>query len=112
MVAGLIFRLIIAEFEYRHYQKIYPIRRQCFQIESAIDLYKANYGHFPSATNGLSFLLEDEDCRKFLSDNTNLNDPWGTPYRFQVKGNYSVVDSAGPDLKFDTEDDIHSLNSH
>lgn len=33
-------------------------------------------------------------------------DPWGTPYRYRIIDNKPVVDSAGPDGKFDTEDDI------
>jgi hypothetical protein len=111
ILTGIILRMIMAEIEYRNYQKTYPIRRQCYQLECAIDLYKNLNGHFPTESNGLAFLLADQDCRKFLSD-TNLNDPWGTPYRFRVNGNFSVVDSAGLDHKFDTKDDIHSLNSH
>jgi general secretion pathway protein G len=44
----------------------------------------------------------------FLSSRSNTEDPWGTPYRIQCEPEHVVVVSAGPDLVFDTEDDISS----
>ena len=103
--------MILQQIDFRKAQSILPTKKQCYQIECAIDLYKNINGTFPPVTNGLGFLLADEGCRKLLT-NTNLNDLWGNPYRFTIKGAFSAVDSAGPDGKFDTDDDIHSLNSH
>ena len=44
----------------------------------------------------------------FLSSRANTEDPWGTPYRIVCEAEYVVAVSAGPDLVFDTEDDIGS----
>jgi hypothetical protein len=74
--------MILAEVDYKRAQAVFPIRSQCNQLEWAIDLYKANNGSFPSTTNGLGFLLLDEDCRKLLN-NTNLVDPWGQTIQIQ-----------------------------
>ena len=44
----------------------------------------------------------------FLSSRSNTEDPWGTPYRIVCEAEHVVAVSAGPDLVFDTEDDISS----
>jgi hypothetical protein len=44
----------------------------------------------------------------FLSSRSKTEDPWGSPYRIVCKAEHVVAVSAGPDLVFDTEDDISS----
>lgn len=34
------------------------------------------------------------------------NDPWGTEYAFEIEDGQLMVQSAGPDHEFDTDDDI------
>ena len=87
----------------------FPIREECENFEDALGLYKEIHGSYPSVTNGLEILLNDEDCKKLLK-NTNLVDPWGTPFRYKSGANFLEVYSAGPDQKFDTPDDIHSFH--
>jgi type II secretory pathway pseudopilin PulG len=108
LFAGLSVRLIPALFEKKRAEGIYPVRVQCRNFEDAINLYKANYGAYPSESNALSIIVKDDDCLKLLKS-TNLNDPWGTPFRFRIIGGHAVVDSAGKDRKFDTSDDVHSF---
>ncbi len=45
--------------------------------------------------------LRDSNVAKRIRD-----DPWGTPYQFQCDGSDVLVSSAGPDLEFETDDDI------
>ena len=101
-------RLIIAFFEFNKYNKIHPVREQCRNFSDAINLYKALYGSYPSESNALVIIIKDEDCKKLIR-NTNLNDPWGTPFRFKIVDGRPAVDSAGPDRKLDTSDDVHSF---
>lgn len=86
----------------------YPIREQCRNLEDAIRLYKARYGDYPSETNMLVVIANDDVCRKLIRV-PNLSDPWGTPYRARILNDRPVVDSAGEDRKFDTADDIHGF---
>lgn len=47
-----------------------------------------------------------DELKEFVPSFTG-EDPWGTPYRTKCERGLSV-DSAGPDKKFDTPDDVHS----
>jgi Type II secretion system (T2SS), protein G len=107
-VFGLCGRLIPDFYEKSKAERIYPIRQQCRDFLDAVSLYKANYGAYPEEKNALTILINDSDCRMLLKK-TNLDDPWGTPFRFRIIDGHPVVDSAGPDRKFDTPDDIKSF---
>ncbi|MBO5751946.1 MAG: prepilin-type N-terminal cleavage/methylation domain-containing protein [Kiritimatiellae bacterium] len=49
------------------------------------------------------------DSEPFLDGGEGaLYDPWDTEYKLEVKGKRFAVVSAGPDVTFDTEDDIRS----
>ena len=81
LFVGLSVRLIPAFFEQKKAERIYPVREQCRNFEDAINLYKANYGIYPSGSNALAIIIKDEDCRKLLR-NTNLAG-WGRVCWFQ-----------------------------
>ena len=102
------FRMVMLEVEAKRINALLPVRVQCQRFRDAVQLYSDSLHFNPPITNGLGFLLNVEECRKMLV-NTNLNDPWGTPYRLRFEGSFPVIDSAGPDRKFDTSDDIHSF---
>jgi hypothetical protein len=108
LFVGLSARLIPAFFEQKKAERVYPIREECRNFEDAINLYKALHGSYPSGSNALSIVVNDTDCRKLLKS-TNLDDPWGTLFRFRIIDGHPVVDSAGQDHRFDTSDDIHSF---
>jgi hypothetical protein len=109
MIAGVAF-VMVGNLIDAHRAKVQlPIREQCTKFEDALNVYKANYGDYPSTKDGLEVLLAEEDLRKIIG-NTNLLDPWGTPFRYRIIDGRSHIDSAGPDKKFDTSDDIHSFH--
>ena len=44
---------------------------------------------------------------KQMSAGSNLNDPWGSPWKIACDGDNTTVISFGPDKKEGTQDDIH-----
>ena len=107
-VALVFLRMVMLEVEAKRVNALLPVKSQCTRLLDAVQFYSDTLHLDPPKTNGLGFLLNVEECRKMLI-NTNLNDPWGTPYRLRFEGNFPAIDSAGPDRKFDTSDDIHSF---
>jgi hypothetical protein len=108
LFAGVSATMIHDFFEKKRAESVYPVRQECRNFEDAINLYQALHGSYPSGTNALSIVFNDEDCRKLLKK-ANLVDPWGTPFRFRIVDGHPVVDSAGRDRKFDTGDDVYGF---
>ena len=106
--AMVLWRMIGFKIDAEKAKIAFPVKVQCRYFEDSIQLYKEKSGSFPIGEDWLKPLLNDEDCRKLLV-NTNRNDLWGTPLRYRFVGGRPVVDSAGPDQKFDTGDDVHSF---
>lgn len=46
-------------------------------------------------------------AEKQMSAGSNLNDPWGAPWKINCDGDNTTVISFGPDKKEGTADDIH-----
>jgi len=73
-------------------------------ITSALKLYKANNGRYPTESEGLKALVENpggaDPPRRWtrLMDRVPT-DPWGNPYRLEVKsdGKTLILRSLGPD---------------
>lgn len=105
---GTFMRMTLLYFEGKNANAIYPVRVECRNFQDAISLYKSIYGSYPVESNGLTTMIKDETCQKLLK-HTNLEDPWGTPYRYRVINDRPLVDSAGRDRKFNTPDDIHAF---
>ena len=103
-------RMITLHFEAERARRNFPVREDCTRLESSLDFYKEKFGSYPSEPNGLMKLLADIECRGLLK-NTNLVDPWGTPFKYQIIEGSPRVESAGSDKKFDTLDDIRSIHS-
>lgn len=108
-LTGIIIRWALAYVDIEHAKAIYPVQLDCTHFEDAIDAYRIVHGVYPSESNGLRLIVEDKEYRKVLPD-TNLNDPWGTPFKFRIIDGHPVVDSAGPDHKFDSSDDIKGFH--
>lgn len=106
---GIALRMVFVEIDADRAKARFPMREQCTRFEDALQVYKENYGNYPPITNGLGGLLNENDLKNILV-NTNLEDQWGTPFRYRIIDGHSRVDSAGPDKKFDTSDDINSFH--
>jgi len=79
-----------------------PERSGLASLVSVATLFRRSYGFKSCPT------VEDLRHDRFLSEDRITEDAWGTPYRIVCEPESTVVVSAGPDLAFDTEDDIHS----
>jgi general secretion pathway protein G len=87
-------------------------------FDTALDLYKADTGQYPTSDQGLNALISNPGIPSWngsylKNQNSVPQDPWGHPYIYKSPGSdgrdYEVV-SAGPDGQVGTQDDIQSWN--
>lgn len=85
--------------------------RQLIQtINQALTTYSLDHhGKYPDA---LVKLTEGDDDNPPLIEGGEdaLNDPWGTPIKYERKGKRVYLTSAGEDTEFGTEDDISNID--
>jgi hypothetical protein len=82
------------------------IRRSYFlPLQRLMERILLDQQDYPSTEKAFQELLADHGLRL-----DTLRDPWGTPYRGQVRTQGTsrtiAIRSAGPDKRFDTEDDV------
>ena len=76
-------------------------------IKNAVLTYNLKYKKYPSDIRDL--IKEDSDGNAAMDGGEGaLEDPWGSEYKYERKGNKILVYSAGPDGEFGTDDDIRS----
>ncbi len=89
--------------------KIFCIRHHFMNFSSALDLYKLDYGSYPSSEEGLIVLKNPPGGKKASHMNSIPKDPWGNEYRyFSHETEYSGFNiiSTGSDGKLGGGDDI------
>ncbi len=86
--------------------KVKAARIQIQSIETALDLYALDTGHFPSSSDGLDALMQRPGGvtswnGPYLKGNAVPNDPWGRPYIYRSPGEHGSYDivSYGADGK-------------
>lgn len=82
---------------------------QIQQLGSAVDLFKLTCAVYPTKEQGLEALVKDPGVKGWKGPYINKipKDPWGTAYRYATPKDPGFrIDSAGPDKKFDTDDDV------
>jgi general secretion pathway protein G len=86
--------------------------RQIESYQLALELYVLDCGVTPMTTQGLSALVTNPGVvgwkGPYLDPPRIRSDAWGGPFRYRLNGTNMLVDSAGPDAKFDTVDDFRS----
>lgn len=69
--------------------RLTKVKNDILTIESAIDLYKLDFGDYPTNDKGLHSLIEDKE-------NLYLKrlplDPWNNPYQYSNPGQYLEID--------------------
>ena len=87
--------------------RITAAREACAAFENAAALYQMENKKYPADLKDL--VKEDSDGEAYIKGGDDaLEDPWGTEYKYERKGNKILVYSAGPDGEFGTDDDIRS----
>lgn len=72
-------------------------RVQIGNLSSALDLYRLETGHYPSAEQGLQALLEQPSGAEnwngpYLQKRAAVNDPWGVAYQYRIPGENNDFD--------------------
>lgn len=84
-------------------------------FSEALEAFKKDCKRYPATAEGLAALLDGVERVKgwrgpYLAERLTQKDPWGQPYRYLSPGVHNEkgydLSSAGPDGKFDTEDDL------
>ena len=81
------------------------------QLDSNLQLYKIHNFRYPTTEQGLRALIEKPSSgatrwRGPYSDESKINDPWGTPYEYESNGKEFKIISPGPDGVAGNEDDV------
>ena len=69
--------------------RLTKVKNDILTIESAIDLYKLDFGEYPPNDKGLSSLTEDKD--NLYLKRVPL-DPWNNPYHYANPGKHLTID--------------------
>ena len=78
-------------------------------LHTVVDVWRMDHGRYPTEAEGLDVLLRDMregNVGPYLGSKELPRDPWGNPFRYRLIDEKPVIDSAGPDGKFGTKDDI------
>ncbi len=82
-------------------------RSNISQLHQAIELFRMDTGRYPSEEEGVASLLKSgPGSAPYVA--SLPSDPWGNPYRYRLLESGPVIESAGPDGKFGTGDDVRS----
>ena len=94
-------------------------KSQITNFETALDLYEADNGVYPTTAQGLSALREEPSPKPrnwkgpYLKKDLPM-DPWGKPYQYKAPGSHHPqgcdIWTMGPDGLDGTEDDIGNWN--
>jgi len=80
------------------------IARDAEKIDRALQRYYQLHRSYLSGDEDISVLVDER-----LLTRTDLRDPWGNPYRVRWGNATCWLDSAGPDSRWDTSDDIRQI---
>lgn len=83
-------------------------------METALDLYKADTGNYPTTEQGLDALITPPSTPPvpvkwngpYLKQKQVPLDPWGNPYVYESDGEDYVLFSVGKDGQRETNDDV------
>lgn len=105
-VLAIIFTLvgigIPAYNSWKNRSKIEKARADIQKLEMAAEMYRTDYGQYPSTPNAL--ITQDARYGKFTSD--SLIDPWNKAYEYNVYDERVMIRSYGPNGNRGDGDDI------
>ena len=74
-------------------------------VKAAITDFHTATGEYPMVLTDLLARKPNSD-QSYVQESSQLNDGWGNVFRLSVGESSIQIRSAGPDKRFDTEDDI------
>ena len=81
-----------------------------YAVCTAIDMFEVDTGRYPTEAEGLKALVANPGGTEwhgpYIRGDTPPSDAWGALLRYTVQDNAYVVESAGADGRFGTQDDI------
>ena len=97
-----------APLPFRHADPIARARENLAVLSTALELFKADCGKYPTDEEGLPSLLHEIPIRGWRGPYivSLTRDPWRNRFHYERKGDSFLLCSAGPDWKIGTEDDI------
>ena len=101
VIAVLITVVIRDVMAYRKSEMVSATRSWLNVNRKALELYRNDHGRYPTETEGLHALQD--------SIGSITNDAWKTPFRYRMAEGRPQIESAGPDKKFNTADDIQEI---
>lgn len=78
-------------------------------LHTAVEMWRLDHGRYPTEEEGFKVLLQDMLDGKggpYVVSTEIPRDPWGNTFRYRLVNERPVIDSAGPDGKFGTKNDI------
>ncbi|HSR52699.1 MAG TPA: type II secretion system major pseudopilin GspG [Acidobacteriota bacterium] len=84
---------------------------QIEELSGALDLYRFDVGRYPTTSEGLEALLDENGVQNwngpYLNKENLPKDPWGNPYEYRSPGDHGSFDlwSLGADGREGGEDD-------
>jgi general secretion pathway protein G len=96
--------------------KIKATKTQISAIESALDLFEVDNGYFPETSEGLyPLVVQPQDAENWKQYLKGLPmDAWKNEFTYERPGQYNPdgydIVSAGPDGRFNTDDDITNVD--
>lgn len=86
VIIGILAALVVPSF-FRQADRanVAAAKGQINLLKTALGMYKMEFKHFPSTSEGLEALINNER-EKFLDQDTIPLDPWGNPYVYVCPG--------------------------
>jgi len=83
-------------------------REGILKVTEALDAYRLDCGGFPTTASGLPSLITNAGVPGWKGPYLKRipKDAWGNNFRYSLKEGAAEIRSAGPDMVFDTKDDI------
>lgn len=115
LLAGIVTPQVL---KYIGSSKVKTAAVQVQEIETALDLFQADIGRYPTAQEGLQALIVQPDnvpawAGPYLKKGKGLIDPWGVPYHYRIPGQHGNADlySYGGGKTDGTPDETPRINN-
>jgi len=110
VLALLVYSVVHVSVGHGRHPMLSVTRVSIANINAALALHKVDCGAYPTVAAGLSSLVTNAGATGWKGPYLrNLpTDAWGQNFAYSLKEGVPDIRAAGPDMKFDTADDITS----